>query len=591
MQRINSHLLSLSSRCTASSRCRVMSTSESTSARSVRTGRRAAKSATRRGLTLIEMLVAVTITLMVILAIVQVFQLLGTNIKNGQAMIDVTTELRFVGQQLQQDLDGLTCPARTWIDPAAGLGYLEIYDGPSRDADWNYDGHLDMAVGSFEDTSMGDVDDFIALTTRNTEIPFVGRVPALNVDNYEYIDQVEGSDAEVVWWTAIVAPTITDQNGDGIMEVQEVSANGRLGPTTSVMLFRRALLILPSRDLSPLDNTTLGRRATTLDNVLDFLDNYDVSVRWIDSNADNIRDLLVPNTLSDLTQRQNRFMHLGLIPAQANVPDWRVSGLFPFPTAQAAVGTPQNQKNQNGSPPVDGPINGELAPVNDPSLSEIRTRFARFPAGIPLTALTVSVPNDYRFYSQLMASSSLADNILAFDIRCYDPGAPMFGHPDQPNVVIAPGDPAYPYDVTGMNTGLLSGVGAYVDLNYAHGTTVSTPIDVNGDGVNDKLMASSFASLLPSNNPADLAGWWPFYDVWSTQYERDGVDQNNNGFTDEGTNEIDDDDENGVDDVGERETTPPYDVPLRGIKVTIRKLDYETRQTRQISVVGDFVPE
>ena len=109
---------------------------QSTRKRLVRVARRtgAAKLATRRGLTLIEMLIAVTITLMIVLAIVQVFQLLGTNIKNGQAIIDVTTELRFVGQQLQQDLDGLTCPARTWIDPAAGSGYFEAGDGPSSDA-------------------------------------------------------------------------------------------------------------------------------------------------------------------------------------------------------------------------------------------------------------------------------------------------------------------------------------------------------------------------------------------------------------------------------------------------------------------------
>ncbi len=136
MQRIHSHFLSsiLPHRTASDQSTSGRSTSgRSTSARSVRAGRctGSVKFATRRGLTLIEMLVAVTITLMVILAIVQVFQLLGTNIKNGHAIIDVTTELRFVGQQLQQDLDGLTCPARTWIDPASGLGYLEIYDGPS----------------------------------------------------------------------------------------------------------------------------------------------------------------------------------------------------------------------------------------------------------------------------------------------------------------------------------------------------------------------------------------------------------------------------------------------------------------------------
>ena len=589
MQPMYSHFLSLILPGTTRNSRRSMR------ARLVRTGRHrgAGHVARRPGLTLIEMLVAVTITLLVILAIVQVFQLLGTNIKNGQAMIDVTTELRFIGQQLQQDLDGLTCPARTWIDPAAGLGYLEIYDGPSRDADWDNDGSLDMAPGSLADTSLGDVDDFIALTTRNTKIPFVGRVPAANAANEEYIDQAESKDAEVVWWTAIVAPTLIDRNRDGIMQAQEIVSNGRLGPTTSVMLFRRALLILPSIDLSPWEGTTLARPAGTLDDVLDFLDNYDVSVRWIDGNGDGVRDLLLPNTLSDLTQRQNRFMHLGLTPPPTNVPDWRTSGLFPFPAAQAAVGSP---RNQNGPAANGRPINGELADGNiGVALSENRTRFARFPVGIPLKALSISVPEDYLYYSQLMASSSLSDNILAFDIRCYDPGAPLFIHRDQANVVIAPGDPAYPYDATGisaqMSAGLLSGVGAYVDLNYAHGTPVSTRVDVDGDGSPDKLVTSNFASLAPSTNPSDLAGWWPFYDVWSTQYERDGVDQNRNGLIDEGTNEIDDDEENGVDDVSERETAPPYDVPLRGIKVTIRKMDYETRQTRQISVVGDFVPE
>ncbi|MCA9264620.1 MAG: hypothetical protein KDA60_12255, partial [Planctomycetales bacterium] len=106
------------------------------------------------------------------------------------------------------------------------------------------------------------------------------------------------------------------------------------------------------------------------------------------------------------------------------------------------------------------------------------------------------------------------------------------------------------------------------------------------------------------------------YDTWATYYERDGIDQdgdlgqldtNNDGMVDnndayfivgrngidEGTNGIDDNpiDFPGVDDISEREMAPPYDVPLRGIEVRIRKMHFETRQIRQVSVVGDFVPE
>ena len=106
----------------------------------------------------------------------------------------------------------------------------------------------------------------------------------------------------------------------------------------------------------------------------------------------------------------------------------------------------------------------------------------------------------------------------------------------------------------------------------------------------------------------------PTYDTWAYDYERDGVDQNNNmelnasnqrfpdgldndmdglvdEFLDEGTDGLDNDDANGVDDVGERETSPPYVVPLRSVQIVFRMVDPDTRQVRQATVVRDFVPE
>ena len=47
----------------------------------------------------------------------------------------------------------------------------------------------------------------------------------------------------------------------------------------------------------------------------------------------------------------------------------------------------------------------------------------------------------------------------------------------------------------------------------------------------------------------------------------------------------------GVDDVGERETTPPYDKPLRGMQVIIRTYEHDSRAIRQVRVNQHFMPE
>ena len=600
----------------------------------------------RHGLTLIEMMVAVTITLLLILAIVQVFGLLGSNIKNGQALIEVTTDLRFISQQLQEDLDGITCPVRTWLDPAEAEGGFEYYDGPSTDRDWNavYDNNnlgYDIAMG--EDSSMGDVDDYLWMTTRNNTTPFSGRVPGLNIDqSAEQVHFIECKDAEVTWWTAIVVTNV-QPNSPNLLQLSDVldtSANGRLLPTSSVALFRHAGLIVPGIDLSPLNADSPpgefenGRYARTLQDVLDFLDNYDVSVRWIDANRDGERDTLMPNSLADLTLRQNRFMRFGfintadgLLPANpestlnaAEIAAIQGNGGFPFPLVGATV--PSGLDN---TAVADQPVNSETQAFaltldnttetnwENNSLSAVRPRFARFPYAISIFALSGETVDSYRYYSSIMARSLVSDNIRAFDVRAFDPYAPVYTEVNQRNIVIAPGDPGYPVnnqvknERLGNNDIILSGLGAYVDLNYADAPTndsdsgvMVSAIDSNNDGITEDVF-SLFTGLRPQTNHSNLAlvRWWPFYDTWSIKYERDGINQwtsdgvDSGNIIDEGTNGIDDNYEEGVDDINELETGVflSYDTPLRGIKVSIRKMDYETRQLRQTSIVGDFVPE
>ncbi len=92
--------------------------------------RRSLHAGMRRGLTLVEMMVSVTITLLVVFAIVQVFDIMGSTIAMGRATIEMAGQLRNVTNILQEDLDNLTCPVEPWIDPDAGVGYFEYIEGP-----------------------------------------------------------------------------------------------------------------------------------------------------------------------------------------------------------------------------------------------------------------------------------------------------------------------------------------------------------------------------------------------------------------------------------------------------------------------------
>jgi hypothetical protein len=98
------------------------------------------------------------------------------------------------------------------------------------------------------------------------------------------------------------------------------------------------------------------------------------------------------------------------------------------------------------------------------------------------------------------------------------------------------------------------------------------------------------------------------YDTWSFHYENNGLDEDGLHGIDQATNGFDDLGEYvlnplanppttvtelryGVDDAGERETSPPYDVPLRGMQVRLRAYERDSRQVREVGVKQHFVPE
>ncbi len=80
----------------------------------------------RSGVTIVELLVSVALTLVVVLAIVRVFDLLGGNVSESRSILELSAQLRSAATQLQQDVDLLTVRPDPPLDGKSTGGYLEI---------------------------------------------------------------------------------------------------------------------------------------------------------------------------------------------------------------------------------------------------------------------------------------------------------------------------------------------------------------------------------------------------------------------------------------------------------------------------------
>jgi hypothetical protein len=215
------------------------------------------------------------------------------------------------------------------------------------------------------------------------------------------------------------------------------------------------------------------------------------------------------------------------------------------------------------------------------------------------------------------------ENALAFDVRVLDPGAPLYL--SVASTILEPGDPAWQSAVRGAP----SGYGAYVDLGWNDAGSYLAPASApktlfqfeHRVGWHPKYGFDPTAAIPnPARNP--FRGTPAVYDTWTWHYENDGRNQDgdfvldvngqpilnadgvNDPLVDEGVNGRDDLEDtngdrvidsadralNGVDDVLERETSPPYPVPLRAVRVILRTYERDARQIRENSVTHSFVP-
>ena len=602
-------------------------------------------------------MISVVLTLMVVFAVVRVFESLGDSVTDGRATIEMSGNLRTAAQLLQEDLNGLTVTTLPPRSADQGEGYLELLDGPGTDSQYvvssgsqpfllrlseaemidnptEPDGYLEPtgAAATEYDTAVGDVDDILAFTSHRTEESFTGMISdprilyARSPTPVPVINPVQGAlaptqilesrDAEIVWWLQIEREPNPVPGGVGVIDYlssisQQANWNTQLNwawsispltypnvatvatavaPGTPVRsLHRRVLLIRPDLDLSGI----VLRSKADIDQ---FLSNNDISVRIVRQSASRWK--VYANSLSDLAERHNRAYRrswAALTPKQlVNIPGSR---LLPSRPDGVLLSNEPNSTNT-----VDSAFLRQAA-MKDMVVQHETTSVTTD------SGATVAVARTRPILLRKGKDIVLSD-VLGFDLQVWDPEAIMRSTPDGDSVL--PHDPGYfslatiDLGAVGTQQPLPQFRGAFVDLGYA--VRPKRPVAFNPTGDGRYFTKFGFTpnakSQLPLANNLVTGLGVATYCTWTSTYEHDGFNQDNDKWpgtgdelVDEGHNGVDDNDDvtgakiHGVDDPGELETSPPYPHPLRGLKVTLRTVDFGTRQVRQTSVAKDFLPE
>jgi hypothetical protein len=202
----------------------------------------------------------------------------------------------------------------------------------------------------------------------------------------------------------------------------------------------------------------------------------------------------------------------------------------------------------------------------------------------------------------LSGTDILLTDVAGFDLRAYSPNARA---KLVSGIFVEPGDIGYD------NTTFVPNLGSFVDLGY--NARVPSPPNPN-DSTDDSWFAQDaslksgcvyITTLTDSSNTLINLGKENVYDTWTPFYESDGLNQDGDQITDEGTDGLDNHvgllgshvtnirrpQINGVDDTSERETLPPYPYPIRGLKISIRLVEKDSKQVHQTSIIHSFVPE
>lgn len=502
----------------------------------------------RRGMTLTEMLIAITVTLVLMAAMVNAFRVLSDEITDSRAILDVASQLRSTSEVVRADLRGLTVPVQPWVDPADGLGYYE-------QAEFSVITH-DSNFATNPDNLIGDLDDVLMFTARSTNKPFRGRVQTLGGG----FRTIESPIAEIAIWTVL-----HDNNGDGLLDRS-------VGEYMTV--HRRVLLVRPDLNNDPTIFPTNSQIAGN-NNLIAWYRNNDVSV-----HVTNVG--LVANSLGDLSKREHRFAHfIGYAPTDTIV-DVQTTA-FPYPISRTWL----NALVQDGN------FRGEDVILSDVVEFDIKAFDPEAPVyddttitGVPPANL-VFVQGDPA-YPALATTDAMNVAGNGFGVFSTDGVASKGSYVDLGYMVPIAASLAPAPASALRNASHFSGQAvlksqmnaAFVTLPEFSPLTYDTwPTHYEADGLNQDL---NIVTAFGSSMDVDAGG------SASSLFVDEGIDGTDNPNDDPTLGPVGGQ-FFGPDDASERETAPPYLNSLRGIELTIRVVEPRSEQSRQSSIAVDFI--
>ena len=421
----------------------------------------------RFAMTIIEVLIATTMTLLMMLALAQGFRTMSQSISEGRARLSLSDQLRGIATTLRSDLENRTTDSSTPQSMLSSKGYFKVYDGPLSDATATLFNHLPSSptptVESVLSASRwGDIDDILMFTVKaKPGQVFRGKIPlALLWINRLKNDSswtvpgpwatawstdvtVSSEYAEVVWFMMPMNENNSiDPLSPNTMVFDVIPGVDHLGVDTGandgiadpdgmpdrVALCRRVLLILNNLDITPTpamissgavvpgDLMTMQPLVPDTSNpdTFRFMMQYpyqrcDLSVRptTVETSSGPMVTLKT-NSLEDLQQPENRFAHY----------------TYPLPTGTSlptlALST------ETGSPIFQAMTNPVFALQGVTTGPELRDR--GFLPSCFMRCKPVAVPGG-GYVSVPLLEEVVASNVVAFDLMGFDNSVKQLGHP------------------------------------------------------------------------------------------------------------------------------------------------------------------